>query len=153
MRLSQSRSNVSCLAAQWRAPLRCHFLIYFRYLIVRNSKVAYSRAFGYQDREKHVAIKPDAIFRIASMTKPLVSAATMMLVEKGKLQLVTPVSPFLPEFKEVKIGVEKIPGMASDRFGAELGCREEFVIRWHRAKNISASAPSHFHCYKKGILS
>jgi CubicO group peptidase (beta-lactamase class C family) len=77
-------------------------------LIMRNGKVAYSRAFGYQDREKQVAMKPDAIFRIASMTKPLVSVATMMLVEEGKLQLVTPVSTFLPEFKEVKVGVEKI---------------------------------------------
>jgi CubicO group peptidase (beta-lactamase class C family) len=77
-------------------------------LIMRNGKVAYSRAFGYQDREKQVAMKPDAIFRIASMTKPLVSVATMMLLEEGKLQLVTPVSAFLPEFKEVKVGVEKI---------------------------------------------
>ncbi|WP_245476127.1 serine hydrolase domain-containing protein [Bradyrhizobium sp. Leo170] len=76
-------------------------------LIVRNGKVAYSRAFGYQDREKRIAMKPDAIFRIASMTKPLVSVAAMMLVEEGKLQLVTPVSAFLPEFKEVKVGVEK----------------------------------------------
>ncbi|MFH0301859.1 serine hydrolase domain-containing protein [Bradyrhizobium sp. 31Argb] len=76
-------------------------------LIVRNGKVAYSRAFGYQDREKQIAMKPDAIFRIASMTKPLVSVAAMMLVEEGKLQLVSPVSAFLPEFKEVKVGVEK----------------------------------------------
>src|SRR5215475_1432855 len=60
-------------------------------LIVRNGKVAYSHAFGYQDREKQVAMKPDAIFRIASMTKPLVSVAAMMLVEDGKLQLVSPV--------------------------------------------------------------
>lgn len=77
-------------------------------LILRNGKVAYSRAFGYQDREKQIVMKPDAIFRIASMTKPLVSVAAMMLVEEGKLQLVTPVSTFLPEFKEVKVGVEKV---------------------------------------------
>jgi CubicO group peptidase (beta-lactamase class C family) len=76
-------------------------------LIVRNGKVAHSRAFGFQDREKQVAMKPDAIFRIASMTKPLVSVAVMMLVEEGKLQLISPVSAFLPEFKGVKVGVEK----------------------------------------------
>jgi CubicO group peptidase (beta-lactamase class C family) len=77
-------------------------------LIVRNGKVAYSRAFGYQDREKQVIMKPDAIFRIASMTKPLVSVAAMMLVEEGKLQLISPVSAVLPEFKGVKVGVEKL---------------------------------------------
>jgi len=77
-------------------------------LILRNGKVAYSGAFGYQDREKQVLMKGDAIFRIASMTKPLVSVAVMMLVEEGKLQLVSPVSAFLPEFKGVKVGVEKV---------------------------------------------
>lgn len=77
-------------------------------LIVRDGKVAHSRAFGYQDREKQVVMKPDAIFRIASMTKPLVSVAAMMLVEEGKLQLISPVSSVLPEFKDVKVGVEKV---------------------------------------------
>jgi CubicO group peptidase (beta-lactamase class C family) len=77
-------------------------------LVLRNGKVAYSGAFGYQDREKQVLMKGDAIFRIASMTKPLVSVAVMMLVEEGKLQLVSPVSAFLPEFKGVKVGVEKV---------------------------------------------
>jgi CubicO group peptidase (beta-lactamase class C family) len=77
-------------------------------VIVRNGKVAYSRAFGYQDREKQIMMKPDAIFRIASMTKPLVSVAVMMLVEEGKLQLISPVSAILPEFKGAKVGVEKL---------------------------------------------
>ena len=53
-------------------------------------------------------MKPDAVFRIASMTKPLVSVAAMMLVEEGKLQLISPVSAVLPEFKGVKVGVEKL---------------------------------------------
>jgi CubicO group peptidase (beta-lactamase class C family) len=77
-------------------------------LIVRDGKVAYARAFGYQDREKQVVMKPDAIFRIASLTKPLVSVAAMTLVEEGTLQLVSPVSAILPEFKSVKVGVEKL---------------------------------------------
>ena len=71
-------------------------------LILRNGKVAYSGAFGYQDREKQVLMKGDAIFRIASMTKPLVSVAVMMLVEEGKLQLVSPVSAFCRSSRESK---------------------------------------------------
>jgi CubicO group peptidase (beta-lactamase class C family) len=42
-------------------------------------------------------MKPDAIFRIASMSKPLASVAVMMLVEEGKIQLLDPVSRYLPE--------------------------------------------------------
>jgi CubicO group peptidase (beta-lactamase class C family) len=56
-------------------------------LIVRDGKVGYLRAFGYQDREKKIAMRPDSVFRIASMTKPIVSVAAMMLVEEGKLDL------------------------------------------------------------------
>ena len=77
-------------------------------VVVRNGKVAHSRAFGFQDREKRVVMTPDAVFRIASMTKPLVSVAAMMLVEEGKIQLISPVSAVLPEFKGVKVGVEKL---------------------------------------------
>jgi CubicO group peptidase (beta-lactamase class C family) len=75
--------------------------------VARHGKVAYFNAVGFQDREKKIPMKTDAIFRIASMTKPIVSVGIMMLVEEGKLQLITPVSTFIPEFKDVKVGVEK----------------------------------------------
>ena len=68
-------------------------------LIARNDKVAYLRAFGYQDREKQITMTPDSIFRIASMTKPIVSVGAMMLVEEGKLDIAAPVFQYLPEFQ------------------------------------------------------
>ena len=61
-------------------------------LIARNDKLALFEAIGFQDREKKIAMKKDAIFRLASMTKPIVSVAAMMLVEEGKLDLLAPVS-------------------------------------------------------------
>jgi CubicO group peptidase (beta-lactamase class C family) len=76
-------------------------------LIARNSKLAYLRAFGYQDREKRVGMTPSSIFRIASMTKPITTTAAMMLVEEGKLDIAAPVSQYLPEFKDTQVGVEK----------------------------------------------
>jgi CubicO group peptidase (beta-lactamase class C family) len=77
-------------------------------LIARNGKVAYFEAFGFQDREKRIAMKSDAIFRIASMTKPITSVALMMLVEEGKIQIDDPLAVYLPEFKDhLKVGVEK----------------------------------------------
>src|SRR5262245_4368318 len=54
-------------------------------MVSRNGKIAYSQAFGFQDREKQVPMKTDAIFRIASMSKPFTSVAIMMLVEEGKI--------------------------------------------------------------------
>jgi CubicO group peptidase (beta-lactamase class C family) len=77
-------------------------------LIARDGKIAFFQSLGYQDREKKIPMKPDAIFRIFSMTKPITSVAVMMLAEEGKIDLLAPVSKYLPEFKDVRVGVEKI---------------------------------------------
>jgi len=74
--------------------------------IARNGKVAYLRAVGFRDNAKTTPLKEDAIFWIASMTKPVTSVAAMMLVEKGKLDLAAPVYQYLPELKDMMVGVE-----------------------------------------------
>jgi len=76
-------------------------------VVARNGKIVYRQAIGYQDREKKIPMKPDAIFRIFSMTKPVASVAVMMLVEEGRIDVMAPVAQYLPEFKDVKVGVEK----------------------------------------------
>jgi CubicO group peptidase (beta-lactamase class C family) len=76
-------------------------------VVARNGKIVYRQAIGYQDREKKIPMKPDAIFRIFSMTKPVASVAVMMLVEEGKIDVMAPVAQYLPEFNDVKVGVEK----------------------------------------------
>jgi CubicO group peptidase (beta-lactamase class C family) len=76
-------------------------------MVLRKGKIAYYEAFGYRDREKKIPMTRDSIFRMASMTKPFTSLAIMMLAEEGKIQLVYPVSRYLPEFKDLKVGVEK----------------------------------------------
>lgn len=76
-------------------------------MVLRKGKIAYYEAFGYQDREKNIPMARNSIFRIASMTKPFTSLAIMMLAEEGKIQLPVPVSQYLPEFKDLKVGVEK----------------------------------------------
>ncbi len=75
--------------------------------VARNGKIAYERAFGYQNREEKVLMKPDSIFRIASMSKPITSVAVMMLVEEGKIDLAVPVSQYLPDFNDVRVGTER----------------------------------------------
>jgi len=76
-------------------------------MVLRKGKIAYHEAFGYQDREKNIPMARNSIFRIFSMTKPFTSLAIMMLAEEGKIQLPVPVSQYLPELKDLKVGVEK----------------------------------------------
>jgi CubicO group peptidase (beta-lactamase class C family) len=68
-------------------------------------------ALGRQDPQAGTAMKDDAIFRIYSMTKPLVSLAALMLAEEGRLQLVDPVPKYLPEFASQQVAVEEGDGM------------------------------------------
>jgi CubicO group peptidase (beta-lactamase class C family) len=74
--------------------------------IARNGKVAYLQAVGFRDRAKTIPLQSNAIFWIASMTKPVTSVAAMMLVEEGQLDLAAPVSQYLPEFKGTTVAVE-----------------------------------------------
>src|SRR5215470_10346776 len=77
--------------------------------IARDGKLAYLQAIGTYDRAGKVPLKPDAIFWIASMTKPVTSVATMMLVEEGKLALTDPVSKYIPAVADMRVGVESAP--------------------------------------------
>jgi CubicO group peptidase (beta-lactamase class C family) len=78
-------------------------------LVARGGRVAYAEAFGFRDREAKAPMEVDAIFRIASMTKPLTSVAAMILAEEGKLQIAAPVAEYLPEFAERTVGPERVP--------------------------------------------
>lgn len=68
-------------------------------LVRQNGKEAYARAAGQLDREASVPMPRNAIFRLASFTKPIVAAAALALVELGKLGLDDPVSRWLPNFR------------------------------------------------------
>jgi CubicO group peptidase (beta-lactamase class C family) len=76
-------------------------------LVARDGKVVHGSAIGQQDPKKGVPMRPDSIFRLYSMTKPIVSVAAMILVEEGKLLLSDPVSLHLPDLKGLRVGVEK----------------------------------------------
>ena len=69
-------------------------------IILRNGKIVYQKAFGFANKQQNIPMKNDNIFRIASMTKPIISVAAMMLYEEGKFLLTDPVSKFIPEFKD-----------------------------------------------------
>ena len=75
-------------------------------LIARGGKVGYRRDLGAL-RADGPPLPGDTIFRIYSMTKPIVSVALMMLVEEGRLFISDPLAKFVPEFANAKVGVEK----------------------------------------------
>jgi CubicO group peptidase (beta-lactamase class C family) len=68
-------------------------------LVARNGRVVFARAAGFADRENGRPVHNDTIFRLASMTKPIVSAAALGLVEQGKVRLEDPVTRWLPDFR------------------------------------------------------
>lgn len=79
-------------------------------LVVRHGKVAWFKSQGMMDREAGKAMRPDAMFRICSMTKPITSVAVMILYEEGRFLLDDPVSKYLPEFKNPKVLVKPASG-------------------------------------------
>ena len=72
-------------------------------LVARHGKIAHFSAVGYQDAEQEIPMGKDTIFRVYSMTKPIVSAALMMLYQDGLFQMNDPLSKFIPEFADLRV--------------------------------------------------
>lgn len=72
-------------------------------LVIRNNKIIYYKAVGFNDKEQKVAMQKDNIFRIASQTKAITSVAIMILAEEGKLLLDDPVSKYIPAFAKQQV--------------------------------------------------
>jgi CubicO group peptidase (beta-lactamase class C family) len=74
-------------------------------LVARHGKVVHFETHGLMDLESKRPMAKDAIFRLASSTKPITATAILMLMEEGKLKLTDPVSKFIPEFRNSKVAV------------------------------------------------
>ena len=101
-----SAAGLDRLSAVMQREVETHHVPGISMLIARGGKVGYRRDFG--------ALKPggppmpdNAIFRIFSMTKPIVSVALMMLLEEGRLFASDSIAKFVPEFAATKVGVNK----------------------------------------------
>src|ERR1700747_3221154 len=68
-------------------------------LIASDGKLVYRRAAGFADREERRVMSEDTIFRFSSLTKPIVSATAMALLERGRLDLNAPLTRWIPEFR------------------------------------------------------
>ena len=97
--------------------------------IVRDGKLMYARGFGYADVENKTPVQPDALFRIASVSKSITSAAIMKLVEEGKLNLDDRVAPLIAD-------LQPAPGATVDPRWEQITIRHllNHTGGWDRAK-------------------
>ena len=79
-------------------------------IVARKGKVVHHAAQGVMDLQSKQPMTPGSMFRIASMTKPVIGVAVMMLVEEGKLHLNDPVARYIPEFRDMKVAVAQPAG-------------------------------------------
>jgi CubicO group peptidase (beta-lactamase class C family) len=82
-------------------------------LVARHGKIAYIESFGRADTDKPMT--KDTMFRVCSMTKPLVTVAILQLYEEGRLLLSDPVAKYIPEFAHPKV-IEMLPPGSNPAF-------------------------------------
>ena len=75
--------------------------------VIHENETVYEERLGYADREKELLMAGDTIYRLFSMTKPITAAAVMILLERGQLQLLAPVSDYLEGFRNQKVWTEQ----------------------------------------------
>jgi len=83
--------------------------------VARHGETVHFSAQGYMDTENEIAMRDDAIFRMASMSKPITGVAILMMLEEGKLRLEDPVSKFIPEFANTTVAMLTDPNAAPSR--------------------------------------
>ncbi|HYD61056.1 MAG TPA: serine hydrolase domain-containing protein, partial [Noviherbaspirillum sp.] len=108
-----SPRRLEALTRRIQADIDARYIPGVAMLIARDGKLAYEAALGVQDPATGVPMSLDTIFRIYSMTKPIVSVAAMMLVEQGRMLLSDPITTYLPELRGLKVGVEKVDSKGS----------------------------------------
>ena len=72
-------------------------------LVEHKGKIVQFKAYGHRDAAAGRPMQKDTIFRIYSMSKPVTSVATLMLVDDGKIKLDDPVAKYIPEFKDLEV--------------------------------------------------
>jgi CubicO group peptidase (beta-lactamase class C family) len=98
-----SKPRLQAMADHFAAQAKAHVSPGYVILVARYGKLVFSSTSGFRDLESASPMTADTRFLIASMTKPVTSAAVMMLVESGQIHLLDPVAKFIPEFADMKV--------------------------------------------------
>jgi len=95
-------------------------------LVARHGHIAHFEATGVTDIDSKKPMTKDAVFRIASMTKPVTGVAIMMMMEEGKLKITDPVSKYIPSFKGLRVAVAE-----PKRAGAAVAADEPTPLKYY----------------------
>jgi CubicO group peptidase (beta-lactamase class C family) len=108
-------AKIECLDALLRDAVQRQEIAGAVVLLARHGRIGHLHAIGWRDLEARIALTPDTLFRLASLTKPITSVAVMMLVEDGKLRLNDPLSKYVPEFQKPTVLAQNplLVGLAS----------------------------------------
>ena len=112
-------------------------------IVGRRGKVAHHVAQGVMDRDSKQPMTAGSMFRIASMTKPVIGVAVMMLVEEGKLHLNDPVARYIPEFRDMKVAVPLPAGPARRQRRRGRGAPRFYTVPAQRADHHQGPADAH----------
>jgi CubicO group peptidase (beta-lactamase class C family) len=96
-------SNLKFLKSVMQKEIDCGSINGSAIKIIHNNNVIYEDELGYADKEQGIPIKKDTIYRMYSMSKPVTTVATMILYERGQLDLLAPVQDYLEGFKNQKV--------------------------------------------------
>src|SRR5258706_16343882 len=95
-------------------------------LVARHGRIAHLDATGPTDIESKKPMTKNAVFRIASMTKPVTGVAIMMMMEEGRLRITDPVSKYIPSFKDLKVAVAEPRGRGAVAADADTPPRVKY---------------------------
>ena len=101
--VGMSSARLARIAPVMKSYVAQHGVAGISTMISRRGEIVHEEQFGFQDKEAGTPLTSDTVFRIYSMTKPIVSTAVMLLHEEGRFQLEQPVAQYLPAFGSTKV--------------------------------------------------
>jgi CubicO group peptidase (beta-lactamase class C family) len=106
-------------------------------IVARKGKVVHHSARGVMDLQSKQPMASGSMFRIASMTKPVVGVGIMMLVEEGKVHLNDPISRYIPQFRDMRVAVARpAAGGRGAGAGAGAGAPQFYTVPAERAITV-----------------
>jgi CubicO group peptidase (beta-lactamase class C family) len=98
-----SPERLNCLDGAMQAEIDTGNYAGISVMVARHGKLVKFQCYGYQAVRGSEPLREDAIYRITSMTKPIVAVAMLLLYEEGKWQLDDPVTKFIPDFADLQV--------------------------------------------------
>lgn len=114
-------------------------------LIARGGRIVHFEAHGFRDAAKTVPMTRDTLFLLASMTKPIVSTAAVMLIEQGRMKLSDPITTWLPELRDLKVEVRRTGAdgqVATEDVAAARPITVQDLLRHTAGFSYAGSVPS-----------